>query len=210
MRGMGRHFRVIEGGRSPRKDGLDERRRFRPVGDPRYWPAQLTAPAPRRAAGRRRSGGSDLLSVAPLALSLAAATFLGVWTLTPAGFPAKASAADTESASFDFCHEGGGTNCVVDGDTLYYQGTKIRIADIDTPETHGPQCESEAELGDAATQRLQELVNAGPFSLQSTGRDEDIYGRKLRVITRDGESLGGVLVDEGLARWYAGGRRGWC
>lgn len=32
------------------------------------------------------------------------------------------------------------------------------------------------------------------------GRDEDKYGRKLRIVMRDGESLGGALVDEGLAR----------
>lgn len=63
----------------------------------------------------------------------------------------------------------------------------------------------------AATRRLQQLVSAGPFTLAGNpnGRDEDRYGRKLRIVTRGGESLGGVLVDEGLARWYAGRRQGW-
>jgi micrococcal nuclease len=149
----------------------------------------------------------------PLTLMLSAAVFWGVWTLTPApsalmGGPAVAG--DTETASFSFCQSGGGFNCVVDGDTIYYQGSKIRIADIDTPETHDAQCDVEQARGDAATQRLIALVNAGPFSLERIDRDEDRYGRKLRVVTRDGESLGGVLVDEGLARWYAGGRRSWC
>lgn len=123
---------------------------------------------------------------------------------------AVAGAADTESATFGMCHAGGGHNCVVDGDTIYYQGTKIRIADIDTPETHEPKCADEARRGAQATQRMHELVNAGPFSLQAIDRDEDGYGRKLRIIERGGESLGGVLVSEGLARWYAGGRRSWC
>jgi micrococcal nuclease len=156
-------------------------------------------------------------SSARLTLVLAAAVFWGVWTLTPPGdeaasaLPFAASAtADSEFASFGFCHSGGGLNCVVDGDTLYYQGSKIRIADIDTPETHDAQCDAEQARGDAATQRLIALVNAGPFSLQTVDRDEDRYGRKLRVLTRDGDSLGGVLVDEGLARWYEGGRRSWC
>ena len=42
------------------------------------------------------------------------------------------------------------------------------------------------------------------------GRDEDKYGRKLRIVTRGGESLGGVLVDEGSGRagTRAGGGRG--
>lgn len=54
------------------------------------------------------------------------------------------------------------------------------------------------------------LLNAGGFSLGPVDRDEDRYGRKLRIVTRQGESLGMTLVDEGLAeRW--GGRRGnWC
>lgn len=148
----------------------------------------------------------------PLTLMLSAATFWGVWTLSaPAPVAAlAASAADTEAASFGMCKSGGGTNCVVDGDTIWYQGTKIRIADIDTPETHQSQCAAEAELGAAATRRLYELVNAGPFTLQSIDRDEDRYGRKLRILTRGGTSLGDILVGEGLARYYAGGRRSWC
>lgn len=156
------------------------------------------------------------IMMGPLTLMLSATTFWGVWTIgAPAPMQGAAvalsvSASDTESASFSFCHTGGGTNCVVDGDTIYYRGTKIRIADIDTPETHGPRCPAEAERGAAATRRMQQLVNAGPFTLQSINRDEDRYGRKLRILTRGGESLGSILVAEGLARYYEGGRRSWC
>jgi endonuclease YncB( thermonuclease family) len=46
--------------------------------------------------------------------------------------------------------------------------------------------------------------------LQSINRDEDRYGRKLRILTRGGQSLGELLVEEGLARYYEGGRRSWC
>lgn len=117
---------------------------------------------------------------------------------------------DAESASFSLCQTGGGTNCVVDGDTIWYEGIKIRIADIDTPETHSPGCASEAELGEAATDKLHSLLNAGTFSIERIDRDTDRYGRQLRILTRDGESIGGVLVEAGLARWYEGGRRPWC
>lgn len=100
---------------------------------------------------------------------------------------------------------------MVDGDTFWIDGEKIRIADIDTPETHPARCAEEARLGNAATDRLQTLLNAGAFDLQPIRRDTDRYGRKLRIVMRDGQSLGGVLVSEGLARNYAGGRRdGWC
>ena len=41
-------------------------------------------------------------------------------------------------------------------------------------------------------------------------RDEDRYGRKLRNVRVNGSDVGAALVGEGLARWYAGGRRPWC
>ncbi|MBJ7439824.1 MAG: thermonuclease family protein [Sphingopyxis sp.] len=115
-----------------------------------------------------------------------------------------------ERVSFSFCHVGGGQNCVVDGDTIWLHGEKIRIADIDTPETHDYQCPGEKALGDRATVRLRDLLQAGSVSLGSIDRDEDQYGRKLRIVMVDGESVGEALVDEGLARWYEGGRRPWC
>lgn len=102
-------------------------------------------------------------------------------------------------------------NCVVDGDTLWSHGVKIRIADIDTPEISQPGCAAEKALGEEATIRLIELVNGGPFQMQAwPGRDEDKYGRKLRVLVRDGRSLGNILVSEGLARTWTGRRQPWC
>lgn len=113
--------------------------------------------------------------------------------------------------NFGFCHSGGGSHCVVDGDTFWMAGEKIRIADIDTPETHPARCAREAELGAAATRRLHELLNGGAVMLTSAGRDVDRYGRKLRIVSVDGVGVGETLVQEGLARRYAGGRRaGWC
>ena len=35
-------------------------------------------------------------------------------------------------------------------------------------------------------------------------------GRALRVVTRGGESIGGMLVAEGLARRWDGARHPWC
>nr|WP_244658907.1 thermonuclease family protein [Ciceribacter thiooxidans] len=102
-------------------------------------------------------------------------------------------------------------NCIVDGDTLYVAGEKIRVADIDTPEISEPKCTSEKTLGERATARLTQLVNAGPFELRAwQNRDEDKYGRKLRVLVRNGRSLGDILVAEGLARTWSGRREPWC
>ena len=101
--------------------------------------------------------------------------------------------------------------CVVDGDTFWLEGEKIRIADIDTPEISEPKCDSEYQLGMKATHRLRDLLNEGAFEVRPIGnRDEDRFGRKLRVIVRHGQSLGDQLVSEGLARTWTGRREPWC
>lgn len=123
---------------------------------------------------------------------------------------ATTSTANGVRANFMLCHTGGGYNCVVDGDTIWLNGQKIRIADIDAPETHEPRCQAEQALGDRATRRLQQLLESGTITLATIDRDEDRYGRKLRLVLVDGKSVGDTLVSEGLARWYAGGRRPWC
>lgn len=105
----------------------------------------------------------------------------------------------------------GGALRVIDGDTFDYQGARIRVADIDTPEVHG-RCAYETALAARATQRMRTLLAAGPFELRplASGRDEDRYGRKLRIVTRSGRSLGDTLVAEGLARTWTGRREPWC
>jgi endonuclease YncB( thermonuclease family) len=100
---------------------------------------------------------------------------------------------------------------VIDGDTFDHEGVRIRIADIDTPEVRG-RCAEESALAARATRRMAALLQEGPFELHPLpdGRDEDRYGRKLRIVTRDGRSLGDRLVAEGLARTWTGRREPWC
>lgn len=121
------------------------------------------------------------------------------------------SASSDRAVQFRKCSSDVRYNCVVDGDTLWINGRKIRVADVDAPEIGTPKCASELALGNRAIDRLIELVNAGPFHLQAwPGRDTDRYGRKLRVLVRDGRSLGDRLVAEGLARTWSGRRQPWC
>ena len=164
---------------------------------------------PRRAPNRPRGTlFTPLTIVAPLAAF--AAVF--VWDGAPPGRAAALAPTDRESASFARCIGPLRQTCVVDGDTFWYRGTKIRVADINTPETGTPACAAEAELGAAATRRMTQLLNAGPFSLApgDPQRDTDRYGRALRVVTRGGDSLGAVLVAEGLAEAWSGRRSSWC
>jgi endonuclease YncB( thermonuclease family) len=84
---------------------------------------------------------------------------------------------DREAAQFPRCSGPVRVSCVVDGDTFWYRGAKIRIADINAPEVSTPHCAAEARLGARATTRLAELLNAGAFTLEPADRPHDSYGR---------------------------------
>ena len=135
---------------------------------------------------------------------------LGLFLSATVASARPGTSADSESARFDACGRGERINCVVDGDTLWYAGEKIRLADINTPEVSRPQCAREAALGARASARLLALLNEGAFTLETVERDRDAYGRLLRTVTREGESVGTVLVREGLAEEWRGRRSGWC
>ena len=116
------------------------------------------------------------------------------------------------SAQFAPCVGGSRHTCVVDGDTIWLHGEKIRIADIDAPEISQPACEAERIAGTRATERLTTWLNVGAFEVHPNpdGRDTDRYGRKLRILARGGESVVEVLKAAGLAtRWGGKGKR-WC
>jgi hypothetical protein len=163
-----------------------------------------------------RSGGSiSRRSLAGILVAMIIAVggwlvFGGAGSLPGLPAVAKIPVADSSSAAFSICGDGRHVNCVVDGDTFWFQGEKIRIADIDTPELSPPRCEAERVKGEAAKARLLALLNAGAFSLSAGWHDEDKYGRKLRTVLRSGHSLGDTLVNEGLARRWDGARHGWC
>ncbi|KHL24122.1 hypothetical protein PK98_15680 [Croceibacterium mercuriale] len=139
---------------------------------------------------------------------LLAAAIVGAVTLFTMQTPSNEG--ETVTARFELCRRERHT-CVVDGDTFWLNGEKYRIADIDTPEISRPDCARERQLGHQAKERMLELLNAGPFELQAfEDRDADRYGRLLRVVVRDGKSLGDQLVSEGLARTWTGRREPWC
>jgi micrococcal nuclease len=159
---------------------------------------------PARRIPRRRGGGIRNLRWFLLCLSVLA-------TIAYVNRDRYLSAAPIRyERKFSICGSAARVNCVVDGDTMWLDGVKIRIADIDAPEIHPPRCELEEKLGLAAQLRLQAELNVGPFLLNPVERDEDKYGRKLRIIARDGRSVGMTLVSEGLARAWNGRREPWC
>ena len=122
-----------------------------------------------------------------------------------------ATEAERVDESFTRCGRGRGHACVIDGDTFKLGQRTIRIIGIDAPETHRAQCPEEKAMGEAATARLQELLNEGPFDMIGNRADMlDIYGRDLRVLKRGDVSIAAQLRDEGRVRRYAGFKMGWC
>lgn len=162
------------------------------------------------------AGNKFLLRVAFVFTTLCIAIFMAALgglflSMTEVPFYPKKMKVQQISVFFQPCAGTTLGNCVVDGDTIWMAGEKIRLSDIDTPEVFRPKCDAELALGQRASKRLIELLNSGPIALvQSGARDRDKYGRQLRVVQRDGVSLGDALIEEGLARRWDGASRAWC
>lgn len=165
--------------------------------------------------------GMVLSLVSALAIIVIAGTFSGSRSGRPEIIPPETDSTammtfdppkriEMFEARFALCDGPIRGNCVVDGDTFWFKGDKIRIADIDAPEIFSPHCRNEKHVGEAARDCLLVLLNSGGFSLVSGWRDTDRYGRKLRAVTRNGRSLGETLVEDGLARRWDAAERDWC
>ena len=92
---------------------------------------------------------------------------------------------------------------IIDGDTIDIDGTRIRILDIDTPETFRSRCENELILGLKAKERLRELLDSGEVTFVPEGLDR--YRRTLARVYVDGVNVGQILIDEGHALNYVPG-----
>ncbi|WP_346894020.1 thermonuclease family protein [uncultured Roseibium sp.] len=100
--------------------------------------------------------------------------------------------------------------CVVDGDTLWLNGEKIRLEAFDTPEPQTNICggSSEVALAHKASSRLLELLNNNDWTIERGGVDK--FDRTLATIRVDGRDLGDILIDERLARRWPDGEEFWC
>lgn len=86
---------------------------------------------------------------------------------------------------------------VIDGDTLALGDERIRLLDIDTPETHSPRCRAEAEAGREAARALRLLLAGAAVKIERHGTDR--YRRTLARIYVDGRDVGVMMVEAGLA-----------
>lgn len=88
---------------------------------------------------------------------------------------------------------------------------RVRLINIDTPEIHG-ECDSEIATAHRAKARLASLLPVDSVVDLANIKDDKYLGRiDANVILPDGRDVGDVLVREGLARPYSGGKRkSWC
>lgn len=98
---------------------------------------------------------------------------------------------------------------VIDGDTVAIHGQKqrIRLLDIDAPETYKPRCERERILGLRAKERLIQLVRDQDISIERKGTDR--YRRSLARLRVHGRDVGQILLTEGHAVRWKPGRKAW-
>ena len=103
---------------------------------------------------------------------------------------------------------------VVDGDTVdvtldlgfdvKLHKQRCRLAGIDTPESRTRNL-AEKKLGLAAKKRLEELC-VNNFKIKSLGKGK--YGRILAIpYTEDGQDICKILIQEGHAVEYPGGKK---
>lgn len=97
---------------------------------------------------------------------------------------------------------------VVDGDTVRYQGQRLRLLDIDAPETGDPRCAAEARAGAAATAAVRSVLAGQQVTIRYSGRS-DRYRRPLVRISTGAGDVGSRLVAQGLALPYRGGSAAW-
>jgi endonuclease YncB( thermonuclease family) len=166
---------------------------------------------------RRRRRQVPRSNIAPLiALVILAGVLALVWLSLDRPLPGDATVPRLENdareviARFSMC----GWNrdaCVVDGDTIWWQGQNLRMESYDTPEAYEGICGGSAEvaLANRASSRLLQLLNSNPFTVETF--DVDATGERTRATIRiAGRDVGDILIEEGLARRWPDGDEFWC
>jgi endonuclease YncB( thermonuclease family) len=125
---------------------------------------------------------------------------IGVVTIVRDSGPAK--------PRFGQCYSSGGTDCVIDGDTIRVDREHIQIAGIAAPNPHGAACGKERERGVAAAVGLSALLQSGEVVIGAAAVEPD--GREARVVMVNGRDVAKRMLDRGLARPADRAGESWC
>ncbi len=119
--------------------------------------------------------------------------------------------ANAVPATVDYIFDGDTFAAMVHIDTDIEISVRVRLINVDTPEMNG-QCEHEIVMARRARDRLAELIPVGSRVELQNIKDDKYLGRiDANVLDAAGRDVGKILVSDGLARPYSGGRRApWC
>lgn len=96
---------------------------------------------------------------------------------------------------------------VIDGDTFeaiidlgfgVNFTTKLRLAEIDTPETYRPKTEGERAHGEAATAFVKDFIGDGYVTIKTSKQGK--YGRYIAYVSVAGEDLTQLLIEHGFEK----------
>lgn len=87
----------------------------------------------------------------------------------------------------------------VDGDTLEFSGTRVRLLGIDAPELKQICSKDTGEwaCGTDAMAALAQMIDGA--EIVCSGSETDVYGRLMAICRRDGLDLGLAMIEAGLA-----------
>ena len=87
-------------------------------------------------------------------------------------------------------------DCVIDGNTLWLDGTRIAIKGLHAPKING-RCKAERILARISAERLSELLSAGTFQTAPEGMG--LRARALSTVNISSGDLRVIMIGEGLA-----------
>lgn len=116
--------------------------------------------------------------------------------------PAPALATD-----FPICGSGKRITCVVDGDTFWLNGEKIRPEGFDAPEMGKPNCHRPAAGAVESRAELARLLSGAQLGIERHGMS---FNRRLARVTVNGADLATLMIRAGRARAYVPGEAPWC
>jgi micrococcal nuclease len=86
---------------------------------------------------------------------------------------------------------------LIDGDTTAIGSERIRLWNVDAPESFRPRCDAELVAGLKAKERLAQLLRRE--RVQSDRQRQDRYRRTLARVRADDRDVGETLIAEGPA-----------
>lgn len=147
-------------------------------------------------------GVTGILAIAGALVALA----IGISIATFSNYDPQAAAA--EAARFAQCYNASGPNCVLDGNTVYVDRQKVRIAGLEVPKIQDARCPQERNSGIDAALRLAELLNGGKVTMGPPIRNPS--GAEVRKIFVNGDDIAPAMLSAGLARPVGEDNVSWC